>query len=127
MKGRKMTYVKAVLIGLDQLGNALSGGNPDCTISGRTGFFQYNARFPMVIYWRINAFIVDLTFYPFDGHGHCRQPYELEKDEEFYATENVVALFLLSTLTLGSCSALLVPFYLVFAIKSLIDLFKKNE
>ena len=121
-----MTYLKSILIAIDQLGNAIAGGNPDCTISGRIGHFQQNARFPMVIFWRINAFIVDLTFYPFDGHGHCKQAYLSEKDEEFYATDNAIALFALATITLGSCSILLAPFWLLFGIKKLIELFKKK-
>lgn len=35
-------YIVGVLIGLDQLGNTLVGGNPDETISSRIGWIKRN-------------------------------------------------------------------------------------
>ena len=34
----------AVLVAIDQLGNAIAGGNPDSTISARVGFFSEMAK-----------------------------------------------------------------------------------
>jgi len=34
-----MNWATGVLIGIDQLGNAIAGGNPDSTISARVGNF----------------------------------------------------------------------------------------
>lgn len=115
-----MTYIKGILIAIDQLGNALAGGNPDCTISGRVGYYQYNAVKPYRLYWRFLALIIDATFYPFDDHHHCRESYLKEVDEEFSSTTNVIALFLLSLITVGSCLILIIPFYLIWGIKHLI-------
>ena len=114
-----MTYAKAVLIAIDQLGNAIAGGNPDCTISGRVGYYQYNGTKPYVWYWHLLAFIIDLTFYPFDGHHHCKQAYGKEVTEKFYYTNNVAALFLLSLIVLGSCSILAPIFWVIYLIKKM--------
>ena len=121
-----MTYFKSVLIAIDQLGNAIAGGNPDCTISGRTGYYQYNAVKGMRWYWQFLAFVIDLTFWPFDSHHHCREAYLKEKDEEFYHTTNVIALFLLSLITIVSCAILIVPFYLIYLVKMFIQ-WNKNR
>jgi len=36
---KRMNWIDGVLIGIDQLGNAIVGGNHDATISARTGYF----------------------------------------------------------------------------------------
>ena len=121
-----MGYVKNVLISIDQVGNAIGGGNPDCTISGRTGYYQYNAVKPFRLYWKLLAFIIDATFYPLDSHHHCREAYLKEKKAEFSDTKNIVFLFLLSLITLVSCSVLAVIFWTFHGIKHLIKKIKKN-
>ena len=113
-----MTYTKGILIAIDQLGNALAGGNPDCTISGRTGYFQENGTPPYVWYWHMLAFVVDITFYPWDGHHHCREAYKSELDEDFNYTESVILLFILSLITLISCSIMIIPFWVIYGIKT---------
>ncbi len=117
-----MTYVKGILVGLDQLGNAIAGGNPDCTISGRTGNFALNSHNSVRWYWLILQYVIDATFYPFDGKGHCYQAYMKEQDEEYYVVGGV-GLFALSLITLASCLTLISPFYIIFLIKLL---FKKR-
>lgn len=121
-----MGYVKRVLVSIDQLGNAIAGGNPDCTISGRTGFFQYNSKKPYVWYWHLLAFIIDLTFYPFDGHGHCKQAYKIEKDEQFLNPNSVFLYFVLSIITIGSCLIMMPIFWFIYLIKKIFSLFKKK-
>lgn len=115
-----MTYIKNVLIALDQVGNAIAGGNPDCTISGRTGYFQYNAVKPFPYYWKLLAVIIDATFYPVDSHHHCREAYLAEKDEEFYATENIWVLSVLSIITLFFCFVIGIILWTIYGIKWLV-------
>lgn len=67
-----MTWGRAVLVALDQLGNALAGGKPDVTISARLGYLSYHRPTPL---GRFLAIVVDLTFYPIDGLGHCWAAY----------------------------------------------------
>lgn len=115
-----MSYIKNILVSIDQVGNAIAGGNPDCTVSGRTGYFQYNAVKPYVWYWHLLAFVIDLTFYPFDGHGHCKQAKEKEQINEFNDTGNLLLLFLLSIITLGSCICIMPISWTFFLINKLL-------
>lgn len=39
-----MSYFKNILVSVDQLGNAICGGNPDNTISARVGFFSQTSK-----------------------------------------------------------------------------------
>jgi hypothetical protein len=75
-----MGYFKTVGIALDQLGMALCGGNEDCTISATTGHYQ---RTKWSWYWEMMRWIIDWTFYPVDGKGHCEQAYKKDIDEKF--------------------------------------------
>lgn len=109
-----MGYTKRILIGLDQLGNALAGGNPDCTISGRTGYFLENSP---NWYWVSLAFVIDLTFYPFDGKNHCLQAYYSEKDELFLNPNSIFLFSVLSLITLASCFIMMPIFWLIYLIK----------
>ena len=121
-----MTYIKKILIAIDQVGNALADGNPKRTISGRTGYYQYNAIKPFRLYWRLLAFIIDATFYPLDSHSHCRKAYENEKDKEFTNRLNLIALVVLSFITIGSCLILAPIFWTIYGIKALINRIKLN-
>lgn len=118
-----MTYAKSVLIAIDQLGNAIAGGNPDCTISGRIGYYQQIAVEPMLWYWQILAFVVDLTFFPFDGKGHCKQAYEKEVKNEFYELKMFkgLALFVLTLLVFGSCFVMCPLFWIIYGVKKFIN------
>lgn len=64
--GPFIEYVFSVLVAVDQLANALTGGNPDMTISARIGQFSHNS-----IYWRKLEKLVDWAFLPVEGPNHC--------------------------------------------------------
>ena len=72
-------YLWAVLIGFDQLGNALTGGHPDVTISARLGKAQSADEGWLM---QFLARVVDFAFRPTERH-HCRDAYEAQLDENF--------------------------------------------
>ncbi len=72
----------AVLVAIDQLGNAIAGGNPDATISARVGFFSEMAKRGKS-YWKSLESIIDFAFFPIDGPKHCYQAWQADKDEQF--------------------------------------------
>jgi hypothetical protein len=72
----------AVLVAIDQLGNAIAGGNPDATISARVGYFSQLAERAKG-YWKGLEKIIDFSFYPVDGPRHCYQAWQADKDELF--------------------------------------------
>jgi len=116
-----MTYIKNILIAIDQVGNTLAAGNPDNTISGRTGYFAKYAKDYARWYWLTLQLIINVTFFPFDGWGHCAMAYELEIDEEFYYARKA-ALVVFGFIAVGSCLILIAPFYLIYGIKLLIKM-----
>jgi len=63
--GPAVEYVMSVLVALDQLANALTGGNPDMTISARIGQFA-----PGSAYWGTLERLVDWAFAPIQRR-HC--------------------------------------------------------
>ena len=78
----KMPYWLNVLIAIDQLGNAIAGGNPDNTISGRVGFFASDLHQSKIkAYWKALEQIIDFTFAPLQGPQHCFHAWEAEQDE----------------------------------------------
>lgn len=76
-----MSWINGVLIGIDQLGNAIAGGNPDATISARTGYFANEVETTFTLYWQTMELIINFAFYPIDGPDHCYQAYLEDKDE----------------------------------------------
>mgnify|MGYP001026038592 FL=1 len=75
MRPKPYQWLYTVLIAIDQLGNALSGGYADSTISARVG---YNARHSNPLtrkYWCFLQWLINYCFYPLDGADHCYQAY----------------------------------------------------
>jgi len=62
-------YIWNLLISIDQLGNALAGGDPDETISSRAGKRQHDAWWAKGLCWILDKL---------DTH-HCKE--SIEKDE----------------------------------------------
>lgn len=77
---------------IDLLGNALTGGNPEVTVSARVGYYSkyYKIRYEnytgkdkyqlkrnklYVLYWKTCESIIDKTFEPVDGKNHCYNAY----------------------------------------------------
>ena len=66
-----MSHFLKIITALDQLGTAIANGNIDCTISATVGHF--NKIMPHSVYWDNMRWMIDTTFYPVDGIGHCEQ------------------------------------------------------
>ncbi|WP_226864807.1 hypothetical protein [Microbulbifer taiwanensis] len=70
------------MIAIDQLGNAIAGGNPDATISARTGYFARVVETPFRPYWKLMEKVINFTFRPIDGSDHCYEAYLADRDEK---------------------------------------------
>lgn len=113
-----MGWILRILIAVDQLGNAIAGGNPDSTISARVGYFSQKDHCPYKWYWKRLEWIIDLTFYPINGPNHCLHAFQQDKDEKF-KRGNDLARALLSTITIVACLFLSIALRLaIFAIPS---------
>lgn len=89
----------AFLVQIDRLGNALTGGNPLTTISGRTGFYSIARNNP---YWKMLEKIINFSFYPIEGKDHCYRAWVYEKEWE-HRRGNDVGLFFLSLVVILAC------------------------
>ena len=76
-----MSWIQGVLIAIDQLGNAIAGGNPDATISARTGYFANGGDSKLQFYWKTMEYIINFAFYQIDGPDHCCKALLADKDE----------------------------------------------
>ena len=93
------------MVAVDQLGNAIAGGNEDSTISARLGYL-YTHR-PSVWTTFLKS-VVDVTFYSVDGDDHCVQAYHADPDER-YIKGNKYALGALGVIVIASCLILIIP------------------
>jgi len=97
----------AVLIALDQLGNAVGGGNPDITISARVGHFA--AKTPReekpikYRYWKGLEKIIDFAFLPVDGKNHCYNAWQADHEHKRYERGNDFTQAVLSVITGTAC------------------------
>lgn len=73
-------YIWNVVVAVDQLFNALTGGDPDETLSSRLGKAERGdfGRCVQICLSPI-VFLVNLMFWPFQGWGHCKN--NIEEDE----------------------------------------------
>lgn len=114
-----MSYIKNILISVDQLGNTIAAGNPDATISGRVGYYSNHAIDAVRWYWIMLQFIIDFTFYPVDGPNHCHDSYHREECEDYQPAKGIVIMFLLSLITIASCIPIASLLYLIKVFKTI--------
>ena len=91
---KPMSWPLAVLVAIDQLGNAIAGGNPDATVSARCYYFARLHDNMLKYYWRFLEWLINFAFYPIDGPQHCKQAHENEPDEEFYPGSDITRAIL---------------------------------
>lgn len=112
-----MTYLGHILLAIDKLGNAISGGHHNNTISGRIGYYANHAMTITKWYWILLQYIVDFTFYPLDGPEHCHASYHEDSTKDDYLpTKWPIALFILSVLTVTSCVIIAPITWILYAI-----------
>lgn len=112
----KMPYVLGLLIGIDQLGNAIADGNPDNTISARVGYFASDeCESKIKGYWKFLEMVVDFAFKPIQGPGHCFNAWQSEKDEPDYPG-NYIARIILGIFVLAGCILIIIFLWLAVLI-----------
>ena len=105
-----MNWIVNMLVAVDQLGNAIAGGEPDTTISARIG--QQANRAGAHWFWRLMQGIVNFTFEPIDGPGHCMQAYMNDPNERIIHG-NLGALIALCVFVVLACIPLAVIIRLI--------------
>lgn len=96
--------LKQVFISLDQTANALSGGNADSTISACAYKYRAESRF-----WKILEKVLDFTFEPLDGKGHCKLSFDNDPCE-VYINGGLFRKVRVSLFAIPFCVLMAVPF-----------------
>lgn len=118
-RSRIWQYFSHLFIAVDQFGNALAGGNPDNTISARVGYYNhhYYEKNKVPWYWSLFEQIIDTTFYPVDGRGHCHEAYHNDAGEVFdHRLTNVMIAIAATIVIVPSCIVIGFIFYLLSAL-----------
>lgn len=115
-----MNWAQGVLISVDQLGNAIAGGNPDSTISARVGYFANKDTCSIKgrcykFYWKYLERVINFTFYLVDGPEHCLQAYQNDNDEKFKKGNDFMR-FLLSIIIQFACPFIFIALFIVVTI-----------
>lgn len=115
-----MNWATGVLISIDQLGNAIAGGNPDSTISARVGYFANKDTCSIKdrcykFYWKYLERVINFTFYLVDGPEHCLQAYQNDNDEKFKKGNDLMR-FLLSIIIQFACPFIFVALFIMVTI-----------
>ncbi len=109
-----MGYIKDLFISIDQLGNALAGGNPDNTISARVGYFaNHNEKTKNAWHWKAFQWTINFAFWPVDGEGHCHQAYHNDAGEKFQ-TGYKFLYYLAAVIIITSCIPISILTYLSY-------------
>lgn len=108
-------HISRILTSLSQLGAAISNADEDTSISACTGYYYKNNP---NWFWKWQRMIIDFTFEPIDGKGHCEQAARGESDEKF----KTGIWWIMGILTLVCCIVICVFTYSY----KLCKVFKKN-
>ncbi|GLS25651.1 hypothetical protein GCM10007877_13650 [Marinibactrum halimedae] len=66
-------WIFNILVAIDKLCNTLCRGSHEVTVSARIGHFANLDGFRYRAYWKLLEWIIDFSFYPVEGPGHCIQ------------------------------------------------------
>lgn len=105
------SYFKNLLVSIDQLGNTICGGNPDCTISARVGLHAQTKRTYSKWFWKLEEKLINFTFWPVDGAGHCKAAFEADPEDAFYDNTGDWARALLFVVILACCIPITLVLY----------------
>lgn len=101
-------YIGKNFNSLSTLGNTLTHGDRDVSISGRIG---YNYLFHRNLFWIVCRAIVDFTFYPIEGWGHCERAYKKDMNEEHTPNGVLWGLVLMCFIMIVFCLLLSILFW----------------
>lgn len=111
-------YMSHLFLSVDQFGNALAGGNSDNTISARVGYYNHHAYNSSEVpwYWKTLETIIDFTFKPVDGPGHCHEAYHNDAGEIFGGRVTNILIAIAAIIIISSCIVIGAILYFLLAL-----------
>lgn len=115
-----MSYLVNFFVSIDQLGNVIAGGNPDNTISSRVGFYnEHNTASGEKTPWQWRFFqeVINFSFWPIDGKGHCHEAFHNDAGEDFDKnTKNILVAILAALIIIPSCVLICILLYTLYVL-----------
>ena len=121
-----MGYFHNLLLAFDQLANAICGGNSDCTISARVGYYAEATRNTTKWYWKTAEQVIDFTYWPMQGPNHCKDAFESDPENILSDYNSVFFLFLMSLIVIAICIPVIIILYPCWAIGRLFGFNKRR-
>lgn len=115
-----MRYLYNLLVAIDQLGNAICAGNPDCTISARVGYSSIHVTGYKRIFWKRLEQVIDFTFWPLQGKGHCQDAYSIDAEDTRNNYNHDWARWLMSIIIVITCIPISIGLYTIWGIRYVI-------
>jgi len=108
-------FVSHLFLSIDQFGNALAGGNSDNTISARIGFYNHHEspKNKVAGYWKFLEWVIDTTFEPVDGKGHCHEAYHNDAGEIFDGQVTQFFIVIAGVIIILTCIPIAIVLYLL--------------
>jgi hypothetical protein len=106
-----------ILNAISCLINAFIGGGKFVSISARIGYNYLNNK---NIFWSACKWLVDFTFYPLDGKGHCVNAYLNNPNSHYRVDQGFkFGLYVMSLILYMVCVPLSIIFWSHYGIKKL--------
>lgn len=115
----KIRYLFNLLVAIDQLGNAVCGGNPDCTISARVGYNVLHYTSPSKHYWKTISAIIDFTFWPLQGWNHCYDAYMADKADTINNSNGKVFRAMMTVIIVATCIPISIVLYAIYPLRNI--------
>lgn len=117
------TTLGNILNGVSQLGNMLSSRHADISISSRVG----KGALDSIKFYLFLQLVIDYTFYPLEGKGHCLNAYKNDPKEDFeFGKDGIYSKTVISLFVCTICPILAVLFWTYYGVKSLFNIIRKK-
>lgn len=104
-----------LLNGFSQFAHTLALGNPDISMSAKTGWeAEHGSK-----WFQFIEKIVDGTFYPLDGLGHCQKANQSDENEDYRIEVPYFTCIIISIIQVLVCAVLAPFFWSYYFIKKL--------
>lgn len=110
------SFLKNFLVSIDQVGNALSGGDPAKTVSARVGYFAFTTTNVTKWYWKAMEKVINFTFWPVDGMNHCWKAYSAVRLEAYNDSGSDILRIILLFFIFFACIVVSLILYPLYAI-----------
>lgn len=107
----KRNIIGRFLNGFSQIGHWFFGlSNTDISMSGKVGKKSLDNN----KWFQTLEILIDYTFFPIDGYGHCYSAYLADKEEDFSIGDHLWCDMVISIICVLGCLSILIPIRVIY-------------